>query len=64
MINRQDTVWEKTLSIIKTKEFCIHAVEAKPSSPPFSYTIGMSAKGRPELLITGVRTVVARYILN
>jgi hypothetical protein len=44
--------------------WAIQAVEREGARPPWAYTVGLSAAGLPELVVTGMRAVPAAELLN
>lgn len=49
---------------IDSHDFVIQSVEEDGPCPPFSYTVGRTAQGLPELVMTGLRYSVAQALLN
>jgi Domain of unknown function (DUF4262) len=51
-------------SIIVTTGWAVQAVERDRLRPPYAYTIGLTAYGKPELVVTGMRARDSADLLN
>lgn len=53
---RRDAFWERMLEIVSSKGWGLQYVFPNPdlSMPSFTYTVGLSAKGLPDLLVFGL----------
>jgi Domain of unknown function (DUF4262) len=59
-----DDFWKGTLDIISKKGWAVQGVMGGKASPSFCYSIGMSAKDLPELLIVGLDVKMAGHFIN
>jgi hypothetical protein len=60
----KNQVWKDTLEIIKKNGWRVQPVLGSKESPSFAYTIGLSDKGLPELLVAGLHPSKANYVLD
>ncbi len=51
-------------SIIHKNIWAIQGVQRDGLRPPFAYTVGLTAMGKPELIVTGMPTARAAALLN
>lgn len=51
-------------TIIAEHGWAVQGVHATETAPPFSYTVGLTDAGLPELIIIGLPTNVAGIVLN
>lgn len=49
---------------IATNGWAVQAVERDRLRPPFSYTVGLTAYGKPELVVTGMQARRSAELLN
>ncbi len=59
-----DYLTEEVLPIIARCGWMVQAVEGSGPYAPFAYTVGLTARGLPELLVTGLQDTAAATILN
>jgi hypothetical protein len=51
-------------SLAMTHGWAVQAVQRDRLHPPFAYTVGLTAWGKPELVVTGMPTARAGALLN
>lgn len=56
--------WSKLLKIVETHGWAVQTVLSDGLKPSYSYTVGLSKRGLPEMLIVGVDQKFAQTILN
>lgn len=56
--------WKKQQDIIETHGWALTSVLSDGTMPSYTYSVGLSAKGLPELLLVGVGPRDAQIILN
>ena len=56
--------WERTWETIERHGWQVTAVLGSRTFPPYAYTVGLSLRDLPELVITGLTAEVAGGILN
>lgn len=59
-----DAHWEKTLEIIRTKGWAVQAIFGTDKQPPFTYSVGLAAKGLPDILVIGPAGVISAKLIN
>jgi hypothetical protein len=59
-----DAHWEKTLQIIRCKGWAVQAVFGTGEQSPYAYSVGLSAKGLPEILVIGAPAILASNLIN
>ena len=57
-------VWNKVNTIIDAHGWAVLSVGASKETPTYTYTIGLSKRGYPELLVMGLTPSVAQPVLN
>lgn len=64
--DKLEAYWARMCALVTTHGWTVQAVFADPAAgtPHFAYTIGLCAKGLPELLLVGVNSVDATQLLN
>lgn len=63
MMNLED-YWSRFLRIIESEGWAVQSVFGADDSLPFSYTVGLSAQGFPELILVGIGAQTATHLLN
>lgn len=51
-------------SMVEEYGWAVQGVEGDRVHPPWAYTVGLTLRGLPELVVTGVRLLDARDVLN
>lgn len=59
-----DAYWRKVCHLIETHGWAVQGVFGTEHTPSFSYTIGLSKLGLPEILAIGLPIDVAQSVLN
>ncbi|MDP9102028.1 MAG: DUF4262 domain-containing protein [Actinomycetota bacterium] len=60
----RDYLTEEVLPIIARAGWLVQGVSGSGPQAPFAYTVGLTAMGRPELLVTGLEIEAAAMLLN
>lgn len=60
---RQDYL-DHIMSIIARRRWAVQGVERDRYRPPYAYTVGLTAHGKPELVVTGMSVTRAAELLN
>lgn len=63
MATRQDYL-DHIMSIIARQCWAVQGVERDRYRPPYAYTVGLTAHGKPELVLTGMSITRAAELLN
>ncbi len=59
-----DAYLDQVRDIVRRKRFAVQSVSGSANSPEFSYTVGLTAHGLPELIVVGVRHAEAARLLD
>lgn len=59
-----DQVWLRLCDVIKENGWAVMGILGTQTQPSYSYTIGLSAKSLPEVMMIGVAPDIARIMLN
>lgn len=59
-----EAVWKKVNQLVNDHGWAVLSVGASPTCPTYTYTIGLTKRGYPDVFVMGLTPSVAQPILN